>query len=201
MASWLFAQVYAKIAHREAAPIRGARKRLFAGLHGDVLEIGAGTGLNFQFYPEGVTLTATDYSEHMMKKLAEPARDAAIEITVQQADVQDLPFDDESFDHTVATLVFCSVPQPQRGYAEILRITKPGGSVRFLEHVVAEGPRQRRLQDWITPAWKRIGDGCHLNRDTVAAVRESGLAVDSVEEVDGAPALFPMRVIYAHKPV
>lgn len=200
MPSWLFAQVFPFLSRHEPKPIGSARRDLLQGLSGEVLEIGAGSGVNFALYPSDVTLTATDYSRHMMKKLARPAREAGIDVVLRQADVRQLPFEDDSFDHTVATEVFCSVPEQQQGFTEISRVTRPGSSVRFLEHVAAEGGRLRRMQDWGTPVWRHLADGCHLNRETVAAIGESSLVVDRVEVIEGGPALFPVRVIHAHVP-
>ena len=200
MASWLFAQVHGFLVEHEPAAIKEARSTLFDGLAGEVLEVGAGTGVNFRYYPDGVSLTASDYSPHMMRKLEQPARDASIPITLRQADAQKLPFETDSFDHALVTLVFCSVPDPQAGFAELERVVRPGGTVRLLEHVQSSSARTSSLQSWITPVWKHIGDGCYLNRNTVATIEASGLAIDDVHEVDGAPRLFPIRVIRAHVP-
>ena len=200
MASWLFAQIMGFMAEHESKAIRTARGGLFDGLSGDVLELGAGSGVNFKHYPEGVTLTATDYSPHMLKKMQQPAARASIPVTVRQADAQALPFETDSFDHALITLVFCSIPDTAAAYDEIERVVRPGGTVRLLEHVAAPGGRTLQIQNRLTPFWRRIGDGCHLNRDTVAAARASGLNVDSVDTVDGTPRLFPMRVIRAHVP-
>ena len=200
MASWLFAQVHGFMVEREPAAIKQTRPMLFDLLAGEVLEVGAGTGVNFRYYPDGVSLTASDYSPHMMKKLEQPARDVSIPITLRQADAQKLPFKANSFDHALVTLVFCSVPDPQAGFAELERVVRPGGTVRLLEHVQSSSARTSNLQRWITPVWKHISDGCHLNRDTVATIEASGLAIDDVHEVDGAPRLFPIRVIRASVP-
>ena len=200
MASWLFAQVHGFIVEREPTVIKQARRTLFDSLAGEVLEVGAGTGVNFRYYPDGVSLTASDYSPHMMRKLEQPARDASIPITLRQADAQKLPFKTNSFDHALVTLVFCSVPNPPAGFAELERVVRPGGTVRLLEHVQSTSARTSNLQRWITPVWKHIGDGCHLNRDTVATIEASGLAIDDVHEVDGTPPLFPIKVIRASVP-
>ena len=119
---------------------------------------------------------------------------------MQYADVERLPFADGAFDNTVATLVFCSIENPRVGLAEVRRVTKPGGEVRFLEHVRADGGMAQRLQDWITPFWRRIGDGCHLNRRTVDLVREGGFAIDAVEDVSNRSGLLPTKVIRARVP-
>ena len=141
MASWLFAQVFPFLSRHEPKPIGAARRDLLQGLSGEVLEIGAGSGVNFALYPSDVTLTATDYSRHMMKKLAAPAREAGIDVVLRQADVRQLPFEDDSFDHTVVTEVFCSVPAQQKGFAEMLRVTPTRGQ-RPLSRTRGGGGRQ-----------------------------------------------------------
>ncbi len=202
MPSRLFAAVYDPLIHRfEPQGVREARGPLLSGLSGEVLEVGAGTGANFEHYPSGVRVTATDYSPHMVKRARRKAEQAEADITVQQADVQHLPFADDRFDHALATLVFCSVDDPSVGLAEMRRVTKPGGSVRFLEHVRADGGWRRRGQNWLTPLWRRMNDGCQLNRDTVSVIRGAGFEVESVEDVRKTPGFVPMKVILARAPV
>lgn len=197
MPSWLFPQIY-RFMEKDPPKLREARAGLFTDLTGTVLEVGAGLGYNFQFYPPGVSVTATDYNPHMIRKAQRRAATAPVPVELQEADVQALPFEDNSFDHTVVTLVFCSVPDAARGLAEVARVTRPGGTVRMLEHVRSDSPRVWRMQRWVTPVWKRFGDGCELHRDTVSLVEASPLVVDEVREAEGMPRFVPMRTIRAH---
>ena len=144
--SWFFAQWYGLISRSESAAMRKTRSRLVSGLTGDVLEVGVGNGLNLPHYDERARVTGIDYNRHMLAKAAARARAARAEVALEVADVQALPFPDDRFDHAVAGLVFCSVADAERGLRELLRVTKPGGSVRLLEHVRAAPGRTRRAR-------------------------------------------------------
>ncbi len=201
MPSRIFAAIYDPLMHRiEPQGVRDARGPLVDDLTGDVLEVGAGTGANFEHYSTAAHVTATDYSSHMVKRARRKAAQAEADVTVCEANVGSLPFTDGQFDHAVATLVFCSVDDPAAGLAEIRRVTKAGGNVRFLEHVGADGGRPRRVQNWLTPLWRRMNDGCHLNRDTVQEVERAGFEVEAVESIPKTPRLVPMKVIRARVP-
>ena len=198
--SWLFAQWYGLISRGESAAMRATRARLVSGLTGDVLEVGVGNGLNLAHYDERARVTAVDYNRHMLSKAAARAQAARAAVALQVADVQALPFPDDRFDHVVAGLVFCSVADPERGLRELLRVTKPGGSVRLLEHVRAAPGRTRRVQSALSPLWSRLGDGCRLDRDTVATARRAGVIVDEAAAVGGLPRLLPARLIAGRVP-
>lgn len=198
--SWLFAQWYGLISRGESAGMRKTRSRLVSDLTGDVLEVGVGNGLNLPHYDAGARVTAIDYNRHMLSKAAARAQASRAEVALEVADVQALPFPDDRFDHVVAGLVFCSVADPERGLQELLRVTKPGGSVRLLEHVRAAPGRTRRAQSALSPLWSRLGDGCRLDRDTVATVERAGVVVDDVASVGGLPRLLPARLIEGRVP-
>ena len=198
--SWLFAQWYGLISRGESAAMRATRARLVSDLTGDVLEVGVGNGLNLAHYDERVRVTGIDYNRHMLSKAAARAQAARAAVALQVADVQALPFPDDRFDHVVAGLVFCSVADPERGLRELLRVTKPGGSVRLLEHVRAAPGRTRRAQSVLSPVWSRLGDGCRLDRDTVATARRAGVVVDEAASVGGLPRLLPARLIVGRVP-
>ncbi|MFQ5459134.1 MAG: class I SAM-dependent methyltransferase, partial [Myxococcota bacterium] len=148
--------------------------------NGRVLEVGVGSGLNFPYYEQATELVGIDPDAHLLKKAGRRARKCSFPVHLEAGDAENLPFPDASFDTVVATLVFCSVPDAVRGLREMRRVLKPGGRLRLLEHVRSEKPRTARFQDFITPAWRRISGGCHMNRDTVARVREAGFTLDEM---------------------
>ena len=196
----LFAWVYARTEGRLRRQSATLRAGLVGDLEGQVLEIGCGTGANFAFYPAAAHVTATDYSEHMLRRAADERSNAAATIELRQADVEALPFDDDSFDAAVSALVLCSVPDQPRALAEIRRVLKPGGALRLFEHVRSDQRWVARLQRVGTPAWSFVADGCHLSRDTVAAVVAAGFEVER-EDTASVPAI-PMKhvVIFARGP-
>ena len=178
----------------EDAGLREMRRRLLAQARGRVLEIGAGTGLNLGLYPEEIEgLTMVEPDPHMTRqlreKLAQSGRSA--EISVVEAPGEDLPFADASFDTVVVTLVLCTVPDPEASLSEIRRVLAPGGQLLFLEHVRAEDPGLAKWQDRLESPWRFLADGCHCNRDTVAAIDAAGFELGSVEggELPKLPAI------------
>jgi ubiquinone/menaquinone biosynthesis C-methylase UbiE len=197
---WWFAQWYGLVSRGESAAMRSTRSRLVSGLTGEVLEAGVGNGLNLPHYDAGARVTAIDYNRHMLAKAAERARTSRAVVALEAADVQALPFDDDRFDHAVAALVFCSVADAERGLRELLRVTKPGGSVRLLEHVAAEPGWTRRAQAALSPLWSPLGDGCQLDRDTVATAERVGVIIEAVEPARGLPRLLPTRLIAGRSP-
>jgi diguanylate cyclase (GGDEF)-like protein len=201
MPSWLFAQIYDRGSRREPLNLREARKRLVAGLSGEILEVGVGNGLNLARYPGDAHVTATDYNQHMLRKAEGRASAARAEVDLRRADVQDLPFETGRFDHVVAGLGFCSVDDPPGGLRELIRVTRPGGSVRLLEHVGATPGWMRRTQTALTPVWRRVADGCRLDQDTVAIVQRAGLVVDEVIYLPRLARIAPLRLIYAERPL
>lgn len=177
----------------EEAGLREMRRGLLAGARGRVLELGAGTGLNLELYPEGIeALTLTEPDPHMTKqlrkRLAESPRAGAEAV---EAPAEKLPFPDDSFDTAVVTLVLCTVPDPTAALAEIKRVLKPGGQLLFLEHVRSGDPGLARWQDRLERPWRFLGDGCHCNRDTVAAIDAAGFELGDVED-DTLPKAPPL---------
>lgn len=154
------------------------RQRLLQKAYGEVLEIGSGTGLNFPHYPSAVKkITAIEPEQKLRDKSLPKAIRAANSITVQEGVAEDLPFPDNSFDTVVNTLVFCTIPEPEKAMEEIVRVVKPGGTVLFYEHVQAKSQTVRTVFNKVTPLWKRMCDGCHLNRDTEMLIRNSPLEI------------------------
>jgi ubiquinone/menaquinone biosynthesis C-methylase UbiE len=166
------------------------RARLVAELAGEVLELGAGTGFTLPHYRRARHVVAVEPDASMAKRLRERAGLATVPVEVVDARGEALPFPDESFDAVVATLVLCSVGDVERTLAEIRRVLRPRGSLVFIEHVRGEG-RLARWQDRLTPLQVRVADGCHLNRDTGAAIAGSGFEIERMEEF-GLPGGHPL---------
>lgn len=173
------------------------RRELLAHAHGIVLEVGAGTGLNFALYaPEKVTrVEAVEPDSAMLAYARNRLSQAQVPLTVTQAAVEALPFADGMFDCAVATLVFCSVGNPARGLAEIRRVLKPGGTLLLLEHVRSTSRFAARLQDLLVPLTTRIAGNCHWNRDTGQAVNAAGFQIQTSRLVSGW--LLPMLLLQA----
>jgi ubiquinone/menaquinone biosynthesis C-methylase UbiE len=166
----------------EEAGLREMRRKLLAQAQGSVLELGAGTGLNLELYPEGVKdLTLTEPDPHMIKQLREKLAGSKRKAELVETPAERLPFPDDSFDTAVVTLVLCTVPDPATSLAEIKRVLKPGGRLLYLEHVRSRHPDLAKWQDRLERPWRFLGDGCHCNRDTVAAISAAGFDLGDVE--------------------
>ena len=156
------------------------RREVVRPAAGDVLEIAAGTGLDFPHYRAGVTVVATEPDLRMLERARDRAERADATIVLVAADAQALPFRDQSFDSVVVGLGLCTIPSPPRALAELRRVLRPGGVARLLEHVRAEHPVAGWLQDLLTPAWRRLAGGCRLNERSVETVRRAGFRIDDV---------------------
>ena len=171
--AWMLAHLTAGYEQRVA----DRKRTLFNGLHGDVLEIGPGTGPNIGFYPSGVHWIGIEPNPYMHRYLREAARQAGLNIEIRNGTAERIEAGTASVDAVVSTLVLCSVRNQAEVLQEILRVLKPGGRFVFIEHVAApRGTRLRRFQDLICPLWKRIGDGCHPNRETWISIEQAGFA-------------------------
>lgn len=153
------------------------RAELFAGLKGEVLEVGVGTGRNFPYYPlsSGVQMTAVDIAKKMLAHARARKEERNLKVDLRLVDVQALPFEDRSFDTVVATTVFCSVADPVRGLRELRRVLKPNGELRLLEHQRPDQPLLARLFDLLNPLAVRLS-GANINRQTDANVAAAGFA-------------------------
>ena len=192
----------------ERAGVREWRARLLGDLTGKVLEIGAGTGLNLEHYPETVTrLVLAEPDIHMRKRLerhVETHSRRCGQISVMDAGAEYLPFPDRVFDAVVSTLVLCSVEDPPSAVSEIRRVLKPGGKLFFIEHVAAEQPSRRAVWQWrIEPIWRRVAGNCHVTRDTASVIEDGGLEIEHIDDVrlpKAAPFLRPAVRGYAVRP-
>ncbi|WP_255767613.1 class I SAM-dependent methyltransferase [Pseudarthrobacter sulfonivorans] len=175
---------------------RGAsehRRRLVEGLHGFVVELGAGAGPSFSLYPPAVThVLAVEPDDYLRGLALQEARTAPVRVTVIPGTAEHVPADTASVDAVVVSLVLCSVQDQGAVLAEIRRILKPGGTLAYYEHVRSERPLVAAVEDLLTPVWQRAAGGCHPNRDTLSAIRAAGFTVRDHERFGFAPtALAP----------
>jgi ubiquinone/menaquinone biosynthesis C-methylase UbiE len=176
----LFARGYAWLAKKEdAAGNFDNRKELLAGLSGRVVEVGSGIGSNFAHYPDTVTeVIAVEPEPYLRAKSEEEAVKAPVPVHVVDAVAEALPVDDASIDAGIVSLVLCSVPDQDAALRELYRKIKPGGELRFLEHVVSNRASRRRVQRFMDKTfYPRMAGGCHLTRDTRAAIDRAGFIV------------------------
>lgn len=167
----------------QQAGLADKRREALAEASGEVLEIGAGTGLNLAAYPrQGITrLVCTEPDRAMSCQLEARSSDAPIAVEVVAASAEQLPFADDTFDCVTGTLVLCEASSPPAALAEIARVLRPGGRYLFLEHVRSSDADHARMQDRWAPLWRLMAGGCNCNRDTLATISGSPLTVDRAE--------------------
>jgi ubiquinone/menaquinone biosynthesis C-methylase UbiE len=182
----IFAAMYDSFMSKTERELLGdLRRRQLSVAHGDVLEIGAGTGANVPAYGTDVrTLTLTEPQQPMLKRLQRRVDATAlpIPVTVLRAPAEDLPFDDDTFDTVVSTLVLCGTTDQQLALRQICRVLRPGGNLLFVEHVRYDDPRRARHQDrmnWLN----RLVACCDCNRPTLSSIRDAGFATNDVQEL------------------
>jgi len=179
---WFFAATYDRqMAKVENAGLRTIREAVVSAAAGQVLEIGAGTGGNLSFYGAAVeSLTLTEPDAAMLRRLEQHARVAAPMAKVLRAPAEDLPFEDDSFDVAVSTLVLCGVSDQPRALRELRRVLRPGGQLFFLEHVRSTDPKLARRQDRMNGV-NRFVVGCECNRPTLETIAAAGFDIIEVE--------------------
>jgi ubiquinone/menaquinone biosynthesis C-methylase UbiE len=192
----IFARFYIRMSRAaEAAGMAAHRRALLAGLSGDVIEVGAGNGLTFARYPATVgRVLAVEPEPRLREAALDAARHALVPVEVVDGLAERLPAETGRFDAAVVCLVLCSVPDQHAALAEIARVLKPGGELRFLEHVRADSSGMRRVQRALDATiGPRLLGGCHGGRDTVAALERAGFTIDRLDRF-----LFPeARTPYA----
>jgi ubiquinone/menaquinone biosynthesis C-methylase UbiE len=185
----LFAALYDRVGKgSEDAGMREERRNLLAAAEGATIEVGAGTGLNLQHYPEAVSrLVLVEPDRHMRVRLERRASALRPAAELVAATADQLPFPAATFDTAVVTLVLCSVPDQQAALSELARVLKPDGRLLFLEHVRSDDPKVAKWQDRMRPLYNVVG--CNPNRATLAAIEASPFSVESVKhgEVPKAP--------------
>jgi ubiquinone/menaquinone biosynthesis C-methylase UbiE len=150
-----------------------------------ILEIGAGTGLNMAYYCPAAAVFALDPAAEMLDRAACRSRKAGLHAQFIRGRAEALPFPEAAFDAAVATLVFCTVEEQNRSLGELYRVVKPKAPVRLFEHIRLEKGIAARLQDLLTPPWKKIAGGCRLNRNTPAAVENAGFHIEHLRKIGG----------------
>ncbi len=189
-----FARAYMRMSKNgERRGATGHRRRMLDGLSGSVVELGAGHGLNFALYPAAVTEVIALEPEPTLRAAAtRAAAQAAVPVRVVAGVADGIPLADASVDAAVASLVLCSVPDQDRALAELRRVLRPGGELRFYEHVVPLSQPKRLLLQAADRSglWPAIAGGCHPARDTGAAIVRAGLHIQRSERIDFAAARF-----------
>jgi ubiquinone/menaquinone biosynthesis C-methylase UbiE len=188
----LFVRFYRR--NRRSAVKRGEnehRRRVLQGLAGRVVELGAGDGANFGLYPETVSeVVAIEPEPRFREQARDAARGAPVRVNVLPGTAEALPLEDESVHAVVASLVLCTVPDPAQALAEARRVIRPGGELRFYEHVHAEGQPLRAVLEIADRSriWPTLGGGCHPTRDTLEAIETAGFTVERCERFPFSPS-------------
>jgi ubiquinone/menaquinone biosynthesis C-methylase UbiE len=180
--SKVFAFTYDRqLARAEAAGLGELRQRLLASVAGRVLEIGAGTGANLRYYGDGIDeLVLTEPEPPMLRRLERGVADRSFPIAVLRAPAEDLPFDDDTFDVVISTLVLCGVDDQPRALRQLRRVLLPGGQLLFIEHVRSDDPQLARRQDRMNPL-NRFVACCDCNRPTLESIQAGGFTIADIE--------------------
>jgi ubiquinone/menaquinone biosynthesis C-methylase UbiE len=189
----IFARVYERVA--ASAERRGAgehRRRMLESLNGRVIEVGAGTGANFAHYPTTVSeVVAVEPERYLRERAQSAAADAPVPVSVVDGVGGRLAGEDAGFDAGVAALVLCTVPDQQQALAEPYRVIRPGGELRFYEHVISHKPIEARFQRFADATfWPHVAGGCHMARDTRAGIERAGFQIESCVRFPFSPAAF-----------
>jgi ubiquinone/menaquinone biosynthesis C-methylase UbiE len=164
---------------REVARLRA---RVLAGMDGEVLEIGFGSGLNIPYYPPGMKrVRAVDPAITGRKLAAKRAAASTVPIEFTGVDAQALPVEDASIDNVLSTWTLCTIPDVSRALAEVRRVLRPGGALHFIEHGLSPDAKVARLQRRLTPLQRRVAGGCHLNRPIDLLVAGAGLELTRMD--------------------
>lgn len=164
---------------------RSWRQKLWESVEGQhILEVGVGTGKNFDFYPAGARITAIDFSQKMLDQARRKKDRKQINVALELMDVQSLDYASNSFDTVVGSFVFCSVPAPVKGLKELHRVCKPGGRVFLLEHVISSRPVLAGMMNFMNPLIVSLV-GANINRNTVKKVQACGFRNVRVDERSG----------------
>lgn len=179
----VFARVYSRASKAmERSGLGEHRRRLLAGLGGVVVEVGAGNGLNFAHYsPQVSRVVAVEPEPYLRAEARAAAERAPVPVEVVDGTAEQLPVPDACADAAVACLVLCSVADVDAALAELRRVLRPGGVLRFFEHVRSEHRWAQQAQRLADLVWPHFGGGCHTSRDTIGALERDGFALTRVE--------------------
>lgn len=166
----------------ERRKFKAIRMDLFKRASGKVLEIGSGTGINFPFYQSVESVTAIEPNQDMINRSLPKKQLTKVPIEIIHTGAESLPFADAAFDTVVGTLVFCTIPDVDKALIEMKRVCKPGGKILLFEHVKMDNPFLSKLQDWLTPFWKKVCDGCCLNRETSYLLIKHGYQITDMQK-------------------
>ncbi|NEB75482.1 class I SAM-dependent methyltransferase [Streptomyces sp. SID14478] len=172
----VFARYYARFSERAEPVMAPVRAELLGGLAGRVIEVGAGNGLNFAYYPATVSeVVAIEPERRLRQSAVEAAQRVEVPVDVVPGAAEALPVKSEGFDAAVLSIVLCSVRDVARALAEVRRVVRPGGEVRFFEHVRAPKGGMRAVQGALDrTVWPRLFGGCHVGRDALGTLRDAG---------------------------
>ena len=172
------------------------RERVIASAEGRVLEIGIGSGLNLPFYgPHVREIVGLEPAPRLIAMARQVAERMPMPVTFMEESAAAIPLDRNTVDTVVMTWTLCTIPQADRALSEMRRVLKPNGRLLFVEHGLAPDDGVRRWQDWLTPAWKRISGGCHLNRPIQSMIESAGFRFDRLQTAY-MPGPKPMSFIY-----
>lgn len=176
--------------------LRPFRERVIGAAEGRVLEIGVGSGMNLPFYRSPVReVLALEPAPRLLTMAKSASRTTAMPVNFLEASAEAIPLDERSVDTVVTTWTLCSIPQAKVALAEMRRVLRPGGKLLFAEHGQAPDASVRRWQDRLTPAWRYIGGGCHLNRPIRTMIEDAGFRIDRIE-TGYIPGPKPMTFMY-----
>jgi ubiquinone/menaquinone biosynthesis C-methylase UbiE len=182
---WVQALIQARLNGRYELSVAGKKQALFAGISGDVLEIGPGTGVNLVYLPVGIRWIGIEPNKFMHSYLRELGLKLGLSVDIRVGSAEHLPVPDNSMDAVISTQVLCSVADPGKVLREIQRVLKPGGRFLFVEHVAAApGTTLRRWQRLARPVSALIGDGCHPDRETWSDIEQAGFALIQLEHFE-----------------
>ena len=178
-------------------PVRRQRAKVVPLAHGRVLEVGMGSGLNMPYYDKSrvAAIVGLDPSPGMRRRAEQRIAEAGLAVEFVGLSAEKIPLPDAAFDSVLITYTLCSIPDPVAALEEMRRVLKPDGRLIYCEHGRAPDESVRRWQDRLTPLWRRIGGGCHLNRDIPALLAAGGFACNDVQTMY-LPGLRPMTYNY-----